>query len=326
MGGAKELQTFCLCTILLLSFAASSTAQGWRGIRPLHSKREDVERLIGPPMQPNGATYDLKRERVNIGYSGARCTKGWPYGWDVPVGTVTAITIYPQPRPKFAEVPIDISRSKKYIDPSGVIHYNNDDAGLSVAVDPDKHEVTVIEYYPAASDGHLRCAEAAERERQIANGESEVCWPDVYYRDTSLEKKQVYLDYFADRLKKSPPDSMVHIIGYAGRRARVGEAQTRAKFAKDYLTQKRRVDSKRIVTIDGGYRDPAGVDLYITPRGRPKPLASPTVYPGDVQIINESNPNIGIAGRAIRECSLVGVTRQTISPRHVHESCAHRKD
>src|SRR5689334_16977733 len=287
----KVLVLFLASSIAVFHFAGSCHAQGWRGIRPLHSSREDVERLIGPPMRPNDSVYDLKGERVSVTYSGAACMKGWPYGWDVPAGTVTAITISPQPRPKFAEVPIDISRSKKYIDPSGVIHYNNNDVGLSVAVDPDKHEVTVIEYYPAGSDDHLRCAEAAERERQIANGESEVRWPDVYYRDTSLEKKQVYLNYFADLLKKSPPDSMVYIIGYAGRRARVGEAQTRASFAKDYLTQKRGVDSKQIVTIDGGYRDPAGVDLYLVRRGEAKPLAIPNMYPGNVEIIKAKGKN-----------------------------------
>jgi len=285
----KVLKILLACVSVIFCFAATAKAQGWRGIRPLHSTREDVERLIGPPMQPNGATYDLKGERVNIGYSDLRCTKGWPYGWNVPARTVTAITIYPQPRPKLAELPIDISKSKKYVDPSGVIHYNNDDEGLSIAIDPNEYEVMVIEYYPAASDAHLQCPEAAERERQIANGESEVRRPDVNYSDTSLEKKHVYLDYFADQLQKTPSDSTVYIIAYAGQRARVGEAQTRANQAKDYLTTKRAIDPRRIVIVDGGHRDPAGVELFITRRGQPKPLSSPGVYPGDVKIIKDNN-------------------------------------
>src|SRR6266498_1996177 len=88
----KELKILLACVSVIFCFAATAKAQGWRGIRPLHSTREDVERLIGPPMQPNGDTYDLKGERVNIGYSDLRCTKGWPYGWNVPARTVTAIT------------------------------------------------------------------------------------------------------------------------------------------------------------------------------------------------------------------------------------------
>lgn len=283
-----ELKAFWVSAFLIFGFAASSKAQGWRGIRPLHATREDVERVIGPPMRPNDSIYDLKGERVSISYSDQPCAKGWPYGWNVEAETVIRITIFPQPRPKLAELPIDISRSKKYIDPSGVIHYNNDDEGLSVAVDPDEYEVKVIEYYPLASEAHLRCPEAAERERQIANGESEVRWPDAFYTDTSLEKKHVYLDYFADQLQKTPSNSTVYIIAYAGQRARAGEAQIRANQARDYLISKRGTDPQRIVIIDGGHRDPAGVDLYITTRGQPKPLPSPNLYPGNVQIIKDS--------------------------------------
>ena len=283
------MKAFLTLVSVILCVAASSKAQGWRGIRPLHSTREEVERLIGPSTQPKGITYDLKNERVNVVYSEGKCAKGWPYGWNVKPGTVIGITIYPQPRPKLAELPIDISKSKKYVDPSGVIHYNNDDEGLSVAIDPKEYEVKVIEYYPTASDAHLRCPEAAAREREIASGESAERAPDVNYSDSPPEKKHVYLDNFADQLQKAPSDSTVYIISYAGQRAKVGEAEARANLAKDYLIQKRGIDPKRIVIIDGGHRDPAGVDLYITPRGQRKPLASPNVYPGNVQIIKDSN-------------------------------------
>lgn len=285
----KDLKIFWASTVLIFYFGGSCQAQGWRGLRPLHSTREDVERLIGPPMRPNDSVYDLKGERVSVTYSGASCAKGWPYGWNVPPGRVIAIRISPQPRPKLADLPIDLSKFGKFVDPSGFVHYTNADEGLTVEVDETEYEVRVLEYYPAASDGHLRCPAAAERDRQIAKGEGEVRQPDVNYSDTSPEKKHVYLDYFADQLHKSSPASTVYIIAYAGQRARVGEAQTRANQAKDYLTSKRGIDPGRIVIIDGGHRDPAGVDLFITPRGQPKPLASPNVYPGNVQIIKDSN-------------------------------------
>lgn len=286
----NQIKALLTSVCIIFGLVALSKAQGWRGIKPLHSTRDEVERLIGPPIESKGITYDLKNERVNIVYSDGDCAKGWPYGWNVKPGTVLGITIYPQPRPKLAELPIDISKSKKYVDPSGVTHYNNDDLGLSVAVDPNEYEVKVIEYYPAASDAQMRCPEAAAREREIASGESAERSPDVNYSDSSPEKKDVYLDYFADQLQKAPSDSTVYIIGYAGQRAKVGEAQARANLAKEYLTKKRSLDPRRIIIIDGGHRDPAGVDLYITPRGQPKPLASPNVYPGNVQIIKDSNP------------------------------------
>ncbi len=285
----KELKIFLTFSSMILCITVSSKAQSWRGIKPLHSTREEVERLIGPSMEPKGSTYNLRNERVNIAYSDGNCVKGWPYGWNIKPGIVIGITIYPQPRPKLAELPIDLSKSTKYVDPSGVIHYNNDREGMSVAVDPNEYDVRVIEYYPAASEAHLRCPEAAERERQITSGESEVRQPDVYFWDSSPQQRHVYLDSFADQLQKSPVDSMVYIIAYAGQVARVGEAQARASEAKDYLTQKRQINPRRTVILDGGYRDQAGVELFIITRGQPKPLPSPNVYPGNVQIIK--NPN-----------------------------------
>ena len=45
-------------------------------ITPLHSTREDVERVVGSPMTPGWITYDLKTERVNIVYSAGVCKKG----------------------------------------------------------------------------------------------------------------------------------------------------------------------------------------------------------------------------------------------------------
>ena len=96
----------------------------------------------------------------------------------------------------------------------------------------------------------------------------------------------------SDQLQKFGSDSRIYIIGYAGQQARVNEAQERANWAKEYLNNKKGVNAERIVVIDGGYRDPAGVDLYITPRGQPKPLSSPNVYPGNVQIIKDGKASI----------------------------------
>src|SRR5258708_23974899 len=108
----------------MLVFLGSSQAQGWRGIRPLHSTRGEVERLIGPPMEPGGITYDLKEARVNVVYSDSICTKGWPYGWNVQPATVIGITIFPHPRPMITDLKIDVSKSKKYVDPGGFVHFN----------------------------------------------------------------------------------------------------------------------------------------------------------------------------------------------------------
>src|SRR5688572_31602729 len=65
MISTLSVATYVCCFLATLGFLQE---QGWRGIVPLHSTREDVERLVGPPMS-NGITYDLRNERVTIGYS-----------------------------------------------------------------------------------------------------------------------------------------------------------------------------------------------------------------------------------------------------------------
>jgi hypothetical protein len=240
-------------------------------------------------MEPTGITYDLKEGRANVVYSARACAKGWPYGWNVLPGTVIGITIFPTPNPIIADLNLDLSKATKYVDPSGFVHLNFDEQGVSVATDPDEKKVRSIEYFPALSDTHLRCPEAADREREIRNGESAYRLPDISYSDESPDEADRTLNYFADVLAKQSPDSLIYVIAYAGKRAQAAEGQARANRAMDYLTKKRGIERGRIVTVDGGHREPAGVELYLVARGQPKPLSLPWIYPGDVQIVNDNH-------------------------------------
>lgn len=106
------------------------------------------------------------------------------------------------------------------------------------------------------------------------------------YGDLSPGDEKARLDNFAAELM-NVPDSIGYIVSYAGRRARVGEARTRADRAKSYLTSKHGIDTGRVVVIDGGHRDERTVELYAFPRDARAPSASPTVDPSEVIIIKE---------------------------------------
>jgi hypothetical protein len=269
-----------------------SHAQGWRGIKPLHSTREDVERLIGPPMQPRGISYDLENERVTIGYSdGTPCTKGYPYGWDASPDTVISIEVYPKNKLTLAELQFDLSKYKKHSPhgDDGDTYYYSDEEGISIETRPYGDGVALIQYLPAASDKHLRCPEAAARELEIEKGESTYLTPELYYHNVSPKEEKMRLEYFAERLEQYAPQLKVYIIGYAGQCATVNEAQTRAKQVKSYLVNKLGIEEQRIATIDGGHRDDVRIELYIVPPNKPKPLASPNIHPKNVYIIKGGN-------------------------------------
>ena len=87
------------------------------------------------------------------------------------------------------------------------------------------------------------------------------------------------------RLRREP-GSRPYIIAYAGRYAYENEATGRAQRAKEYLVQKHRIESERIVMMDGGFRETRSVELWIEESGAMNsPLATPTLKPEEIQIV-----------------------------------------
>lgn len=291
-----------LCVHLLLIVALHFQAEGWRGIRPLHSTREDVERLAGPPLQPKGSTYDVKDERVTVVYADGPCAEGWPYGWNVPPGTVVSVTAYQKTKPSLRDLRIDLSKYDRsdILLPSGTVFYSNEAAGVSIEAGMND-EVRAVTYTPAASDEHLRCPEAAARELEIKRGESAYLKPLVRYHDIPSSEEKTRLEDFAEQLQRHSKNSKVYIIGYAGRRACPNEAQTHLEWVKSHLITEHGVESQRVVTINGGHRDGVWVELYIVPQGGPKPLASPNIHPKDLQIVKDGGVS-GARRSARRRC------------------------
>jgi len=111
------------------------------------------------------------------------------------------------------------------------------------------------------------------------------------YSDLPFEDEKARLDNFAIHLRQSEPKSVGYIIVYAGRRARVGEAKTRAERAKRYLVNVVGIASKRIVTIDGGHREQLETELYAVPPDLSAPTPNPTIGPREVRIIKNSRAN-----------------------------------
>src|SRR5205807_5572017 len=74
-------------------------------------------------------------------------------------------------------------------------------------------------------------------------------FPSIAFDDTKAR-----LDNLAVELQNSP-DLTAYVIIYAGRASRKGQADMLGRRAMDYLTASRGVDPRRIIVINGGYRD-----------------------------------------------------------------------
>lgn len=261
---------------ITLSTVALVEGKGWRGILPLHSTRTNVERLLGPPADTSNkymSVYHLEKEVVIFNYEGDHSCKT-PGGWQVPRGTVVSILVSPKTKLRFSDLRVDESRYKK----TGGGHrsedviYTDNERGESITVYQD--EVTSINYFPAASDSHLRCPDARSTSND-GRGSSVYYALDTYH-DIPFEAEKSALDNFAIGLLEDP-EKKGYIVAYAGRRRCAAEAQERAARAKNYLVNERGIKPERIATIVGGHREEFTVELYLVPRGAPAPTPTQTV-------------------------------------------------
>ena len=102
------------------------------------------------------------------------------------------------------------------------------------------------------------------------------------FRSIAFDDTKARLDNLAVELQNSP-DTTAYVIVYAGRTSRTGQADLLAKRAMDYLTTQRGVDARRLVFINGGYRDEDFIEIWLCPPGAKPPQPTPTVQPGDAQ-------------------------------------------
>jgi hypothetical protein len=269
--------------LIVLITVTPSQAKEWRGIVPLHSTRADVERLLGPPSTDRSEItfYDFEKEEVAFHYAKGPCGVK-ASGWNVPRDTVTSIWVTPNLL-KLADLKLDESKYKKERDNhvQYIVNYINEAEGISYQVDTSDGVITLIKYFPAAKEDHLRCPASGEE------GLEEATKFDSY-SDIPFESEKKRLDSFAEKMRRYA-STQAYIMAYAGRGARVGEAKARAARAKEYLVKVRGIDAKRIETVDGGYQEQLAVELYLVPLGAPPPLSAPTVEPSEVRIIKPSD-------------------------------------
>ena len=103
------------------------------------------------------------------------------------------------------------------------------------------------------------------------------------FGDITCEDELARLDNFSVHLQNAA-DAQGYIIVYGGRRGKRNEAKARAARMKYWLTRARQLPARRIVTIDGGYRDEQTSELWMVPPGGPAPIPTPTVKVEDVKL------------------------------------------
>jgi hypothetical protein len=277
----NDIKLIITCVFTVLAMVAILQAKGWRGLVPLHSTRTDVERLLGAPKESRGvaSTYETKDERVIVFYSAGQCKESQSNDWNVPRDTVVSITVHPNAKLLVDDLKLDKMKYERVADyhVQGIVYYFSKEHGVRISarlLENEGEDVYSITYEPTPEDSHLRCTAAPKR--QTSEYEESIIRKFDEYSDISVEDEKARLDNFAIYLLKNGPQFQGYIIVYAARSTRSGEAQARAKRAKDYLVKVRGIKETRIVTIDGGCRHRLEVELYALPSSMSPP--SPTPY------------------------------------------------
>lgn len=147
------MQALLLAFLLLTrQINAPALDQGWKGITPVHSTRQDIERLWGLPN--NGpSSYSFADTTVTIVYSDGDCAGGWK----IPKDRVRWMFIQLKYDVKFKDLNLDLDKFEKLRDPELLDwnHYRNKQAGISYIVQVDN--VRSITLTPSSTDSHLKC-------------------------------------------------------------------------------------------------------------------------------------------------------------------------
>lgn len=228
----------------------------WRGITPLHSTRNDVERRLGPPTNrsPFGFYYNLPDEIAVVRIQTESCdgTVGrFGIGWNIPVDTVTDIGIIPK-RTVAKDRFVIGNDFKSETANAGFSYFTNDKAGLSV--ETYNGTVTLVTYSPSATEVHRHCPRVKE------------CCIDFFprfdeYGLLPFEDEKARLDNFVIQMREWMYRGALVIFGETA--AARNKLLKRAQRAKRYLVQTRGLESQRLLIIDGGYRERPATELHL---------------------------------------------------------------
>jgi hypothetical protein len=265
---------------------------GWQHIRPMQSTCEDVSRIFGGnACQKKSVTYERPDELVTVVFSLHACDSRWPYEqYSAAQGTVIEVVVIPR-YPKLislSDLRLDKSQFQRQGagDIIGAVEYVNNAIGTRFTATTDDR-IMALEYFPNSKYDHLRC---------FPDNTSRPTKADIYgassqeiasYDPNSTREQALSLNKAATsisiRTKRNSSMPLVYIIAYAGRSSPVEEAGRFAEEAKKLLVTKYKIDRDRIVTIDGGIKERAQIQVFVRPLGAAPPRINPTIYPGSLR-------------------------------------------
>jgi hypothetical protein len=154
---------FWASTPVGVRFLEQGKPNTWRGLVPLRSTRDDVERVLGAPKSSSHPHYfyDAEKEKVTVRYSADTCNRGSGADWDVPVNTVVTITVTPKAKLLIKDLHLDLRNyaRSEIAHPRGLVLYvsQEDGIGIESKLEDGCEIVMSVTYQPTTKDKGMRC-------------------------------------------------------------------------------------------------------------------------------------------------------------------------
>ncbi len=264
---------------LLVSIPVVGQTNSWKGLIPLRSTREQVEKLFG---QPNPKEIKYKNEykvgddTLWVEYSQKPCDEGW----DVPLGTVLSFAVADGQQTNKSEQELKLDRKNFFItrddamygtwtEPILGIQYYFTNVGMSL---------NSVGYIPRREQNNLRC-----------DGFPPYV-PEAYYYtmdtydfyDPKRDKEDDKF-YPAMRVAGSSvpvlknPLYRTYVLIYFDAKLSLKEYRKRITFLKSWIYPRLKASQDDIVVIEGGMREENKMEIYTLPKDRKPPAPKPTL-------------------------------------------------
>ena len=274
----KATSLVLICAALLCSEVPKMyQGVGWNGFTPLHSTRAHVTQRLGAGQGSCECIYTTPKETIVFEYSVSPC-KGPIYGWNVPGGTILRIIVTPKKPNPFRKNDLANDYVESHEDVS-TTYYTKVQDGIRYAV--QNGAIVSTHYIPSARDEALRCEGFPIYDGGVTEHQPYDVFGQISESDTFAR-----LDNFAIEILNNSK-MKGYIIAYAGRISRPNEANATATKARDYLINRRKVVSERIVAAAGGFREEAELELYLLNTSLPPPSPKPTLPLSEVTIVKD---------------------------------------
>jgi len=271
---------FPLPILLLFSLFVSGQTNAWRGLQPLYSSREDVEKLFGKP-NPEKLKfvneYEFPGGSLWVDYAGKKCGAGWSVAPDTVLKlrvSTTDTVMKSAEELKLSDKDFAIS-----VDDAMYATWTDAVAGKQYYFMNGRMALREIRYIPRRIDNDRRCDGFPPFTPEGYHYTME----SIVFHSSSRNKRDDQFDplYRLDNslltLNQNYKTYRLFVLIYFDDKLSIREYRRRVAKLRNFAYVVRKASPEDVVFIEGGLREENLMEFYLLPRSWKPPAPDPTL-------------------------------------------------